>query len=100
VPGNISNFNEGIFSEKEQVHDVEITDLQNRMGTVEGTANEVRGAMWAFGIFWFLGLGSIKMFWKGILRVALNEIDPRFFGTRVPIRGMGATPSKVRKPSI
>jgi hypothetical protein len=77
VPSNIAEFNEGIFSEKEQIHDIQLTDLGKRVETLEGTSNWVKGALWAIAFIFVALLSVLGTFWRGIVRVILLEVEPR-----------------------
>jgi hypothetical protein len=77
VPANVPDrFNEGTFTNKELVHDSEITDLKARVSFLEGRSNFLTGAGWAIGIFIVIVFAFIRYFWKGILKVMLAELSP------------------------
>jgi hypothetical protein len=77
VPPNIGNFNEGVFSAKEQFHDLQISDMGMRLRNIEGTINWMSGVIWAAGIFFVIVVACLKLFWKGIARVVIAEVTPR-----------------------
>jgi hypothetical protein len=73
VPPLPNQFNEGIFTAKEQFHDSQLTDFGKRIGSLEGTANFVRGAAWALGII----VVFVVTFWRGIVKLLLDETRSR-----------------------
>jgi hypothetical protein len=78
VPEDIAtHFNEGLFTAKEQVHDQQINDLSGRVSSIEGTLNRISGAAWALTFFSVGLVAFIRVFWKGIVRVVLDEAGPR-----------------------
>ncbi len=78
IPSNIGNqFNEGIFTAKEQVHDTQIAELLTRVSNLEGTSNWAKGVFYGFLVFGGLVIGFLGRFWKGMLLTVINEACPR-----------------------
>jgi hypothetical protein len=76
-PGTPDRFNEGLFTAKEQFHDQQIADLIGRVSSLEGRSNFLSGVIWALGILIAVFLTTVKLFWKGIIKVILAEADSR-----------------------
>jgi hypothetical protein len=77
IPENVGNqFNEGLFTAKEQYHDSQIADLIVRVTGLEVTSNWVKGALWAIGILAVVAVGFLKAFWRGIVKVIMVEATP------------------------
>lgn len=70
-------FNEGVFSQEERTHDTQISDITGRVQNLEGTSYWVRGVVYGAGFFILLLAAFVRAFWRGIVRVVLNEADPR-----------------------
>lgn len=68
-------FDLGVFSKAEQVHDTEIARLDERVYSLESRINEARGVFWGFGVFFGLVISFIGVFWRGILKLMLNEVS-------------------------
>jgi hypothetical protein len=77
VPADMPNhFDPNVFMAKEQTHDQLIGDLLKRVGDLETTSSWLKGAIAGFLITGGLLLGFIKLFWKGIVTLILNEVNP------------------------
>jgi len=95
IPADMTtHFDPNVFTEKEQTHDQLITDLLKRVGDLETTSSWLKGGVSGFLLAAGLILVFIRLFWKGIVTLILNEVSPHLMNPSPasPLPAASATP--------